>query len=171
MLSRDFVDVFNNFFIKIIISAHLQSEFDRKKKAHYLKIEEKRRNKEERLKKRVEEDLNEYKEGLLQVPDRHDPDASLESVDLDDPIDDMNANEALEAFLNEPNVLHSDVLYDVSPLPKDETPLKKEDITDNPPINVLSVESPYGSGVLSREDSMYYTPDATTEKLSDISLE
>ena len=50
--------------------------------------------------------------GWLKVPARHDPDASLETVDLSD-------NEAaaanLEAFLG------ADHLYDVSPLPRDES--------------------------------------------------
>ena len=49
---------------------------------------------------------------IISVPARHDPDASLETVDLSD-------NEAaaanLEAFLG------ADHLYDVSPLPRDES--------------------------------------------------
>ena len=104
---------------------------------------------------------------------RHDPDASLESVDLDDPDPDGNT---LEAFLNEP-----DVLYDVSPLPKDDTTpiLQKLENTSNIPTptvsNVDEISPPnpasYASGVVSREESMYFTPDATTEKLSEISLE
>ena len=101
---------------------------------------------------------------------RHDPDASLESVDLDDPDPDGNT---LEAFLNEP-----DVLYDVSPLPKDDTPMQKLENIANTPTTVSNVDeiSPpnpasYASGVVSREESMYFTPDATTEKLSEISLE
>ena len=100
---------------------------------------------------------------------RHDPDASLESVDLDDPDPDGNT---LEAFLNEP-----DVLYDVSPLPKDDTPIQKlENIANTPTVSNVDEISPpnpasYASGVVSREESMYFTPDATTEKLSEISLE
>ena len=106
---------------------------------------------------------------------RHDPDASLESVDLDDPDPDGNT---LEAFLNEP-----DVLYDVSPLPKDDsTPIlqKLENISNTPTTPIVSnvddeISPPnpasYASGVVSREESMYFTPDATTEKLSEISLE
>ena len=82
----------------------------------------------------------------------------------------------MEAFLNEP-----DVLYDVSPLPKDDTTpiLQKLESTSNIPTptvsNVDEISSPnpasYASGVVSREESMYFTPDATTEKLSEISLE
>ena len=99
----------------------------------------------------------------------------MESVDLDDPDPDGNT---LEAFLNEP-----DVLYDVSPLPKDDsTPIlqKLENISNTPTTptvsNVVDEISPpnpasYASGVVSREESMYFTPDATTEKLSEISLE
>ena len=96
------------------------------------------------------------------------------SVDLDDPSEDANGGEALEAFLNQP-----DILYDVSPLPKDETPLKKEDIVipELPPKALLNVETPTptGSDILSREDSYYSpnrspTPDTTTDKLSEINL-
>ena len=94
----------------------------------------------------------------------------MESVDLDDPDPDGNT---LEAFLNEP-----DVLYDVSPLPKDDTPIQKLENIANTPTTVSNVDeiSPpnpasYASGVVSREESMYFTPDATTEKLSEISLE
>ena len=79
----------------------------------------------------------------------------------------------MEAFLNEP-----DVLYDVSPLPKDDTPMQKLENIANTPTTVSNVDeiSPpnpasYASGVVSREESMYFTPDATTEKLSEISLE
>lgn len=152
------------------LANHLQAEHDRKKKIRQNKNDEQRKHKQEQLQKRFEADLDKYKEGLLQVPNRHDPDASLESVDLDDPPEDLNATDALEAFLNQP-----DVLYDLSPLPKDETPLKKEDIVaEIPPINVLNAETPTptGSGILSREDStMYFTPDATTDKLSEVSLD
>ena len=93
------------------------------------------------------------------------------SVDLDDPSEDANGGEVLEAFLNQP-----DILYDVSPLPKDETPLKKEDIPELH-SKLLNVETPTptGSAILSREDSYYTpnrspTPDATTDKLSEINL-
>ena len=47
------------------------------------------------------------------MPARHDPDASLETVDLND---EGAAN--LEAFLADSN---NDHLYDVSPLPRDES--------------------------------------------------
>lgn len=95
--------------------------------------------------------MNQFKnDGLLHVPTRHDPDASLESVDLDDPDPDGNT---LEAFLNEP-----DVLYDVSPLPKDDTPIQKLENIANTPTTVSNVDeiSPpnpasYASGVVSRK--------------------
>ena len=117
--------------------------------------------------------MKSFQEGnRLQVPNRHDPDASLESVDLDDP--DEAATNTLEAFLNEP-----DALYDVSPLPRDETPLQKTDdveqVLSEVPINVISTESPdtntpIGSEVVSGSASLYFTPDVTTDQLSEISL-
>lgn len=150
----------------------LQAEHDRKKKMRQNKTDEQRKQRQKDLQKKFEEDLENYKEGLLQVPKQHDPDASLVSVDLDDPSEDVNGGEALEAFLNQP-----DILYDVSPLPKDETPLQKEDIPELPPKNLLNVETPTptGSAILSREDSYYTpnrspTPDATTDNLSEINL-
>lgn len=95
----------------------------------------------------------------LQVPLRHDPDASLESVDLDDP-----EEKVLESFL-----------YDVSPLPRDETPLQKVD--ELVPINIIQDSSPTDTVTppllergASRAESLYYTPDHTAEKLSEISL-
>jgi len=120
--------------------------------------------------------------GHLQVPLRHDPDASLESVDLDEP--DLETAHNLEAFLNE-NVNTNDALYDVSPLPKDEIPVHKSTsgLVANleVPINVIEAEdlSPTdtvtppldANSSISRADSLYYTPDITTEKLSEVSLE
>ena len=119
--------------------------------------------------------------GNLQVPPRHDPDASLESVDLDDP--DEGTMQNLEAFLNDN--ISKDALYDVSPLPKDEIPLHKSASSGlgdlEVPINVLETEdiSPAdtvtpsldANSSISRADSFYYTPDITTEKLSEVSLD
>ena len=198
MVSHNLFLIFTNF----VLSDCLQAEHDRKKKMRQNKTDEQRKQRQKDLQKKFEEDLENYKEGLLQVPKQHDPDASLVitysfsifiksiqfspnhshsfifyfpkqvSVDLDDPSEDANGGEALEAFLNQP-----DILYDVSPLPKDETPLKKEDISELPPKNLLNVETPTptGSAILSREDSYYTpnrspTPDATTDKLSEINL-
>ena len=47
------------------------------------------------------------------MPKRHDPDASLESVDLDDPENLENPeNSDLEAFLNKPdNQISADALF------------------------------------------------------------
>jgi len=156
------------------LATRLQTEYDRKKQQSDMKKKEQQKNKRKVLQKQFEEDMNQFKnDGLLHVPSRHDPDASLESVDLDDPDPDGNT---LEAFLNEP-----DVLYDVSPLPKDDTTpiLQKLESTSNIPtptvsnVDEISPTNPAScaSGVVSREESMYFTPDATTEKLSEISLE
>jgi hypothetical protein len=114
----------------------------------------------------------------LRVPSRHDPDASLESVDLNDPGDfnDPADFSNLEAFLNEP-----DALYDVSPLPKDETPLQKEEsAVENIPININIQDDEYDdndtptpqelTGAMSRAESLYYTPDITLENMSEINL-
>ncbi len=129
---------------------------------------------------------NSSRDNNLSVPCRHDPDASLESVDLDeiDPEHDVGDNGQLETFLNEP-----DLLYDVSPLPKDETPLKKSDSAydevdlNDIPINVISEDGgqvelaqtgaapggvPHSSTNMSVAESLYYTPDVTLEKLSDL---
>ena len=125
--------------------------------------------------------------GRLQVPARHDPDASLESVDLGDT--DEGTMQNLEAFLNEGINIGNDALYDVSPLPKDEVPLHKSESSAGlgdlleVPINNLSIEndlSPATDTVtppldanssLSRADSFYYTPDITTETLSEVCLD
>ena len=142
------------------------------------KISSFQQQKQEYYQKKFEDDVEKYK-NQLRVPCRHDPDASLESVDLDDPLDlgeDKEATEkTLEAFFN-------DALYDVSPLPRDETPISKvenvEDIPCEIPINVITANSspptvdivtpPAGA---SRADSMYFTPDVTTDKLSEINLD
>ena len=158
------------------ISDRLQNEYEKKKKLH----SEKKSMDSEKLQKhyqsKFDEDVKNFQDGnnRLQVPLRHDPDASLESVDLDDP--DEAATNTLEAFLNEP-----DALYDVSPLPRDETPLQKTDDVDQVltevPINVVNTESPdtnntpAGSQVVSGSASLYFTPDVTTEQLSEISLQ
>ena len=158
------------------ISDRLQNEYEKKKKLH----SEKKSMDSEKLQKhyqsKFDEDVKNFQDGnnRLQVPLRHDPDASLESVDLDDP--DEAATNTLEAFLNEP-----DALYDVSPLPRDETPLQKTDDVDQVltevPINVVNTESPdtnntpAGSQVVSGSASLYFTPDVTTEPLSEISLQ
>ena len=99
-------------------------------------------------------------------------------VDLDHP--ENLENPDIEAFLNEPdNRISADALYDVSPLPRDETPLQKSDVLEEIPteirINIVNTESPesntpIGSEIVSGSASLYFTPDATTEKLSEISL-
>ena len=94
----------------------------------------------------------------------------------------------LEAFLNE-GINSNDALYDVSPLPKDEVPLHKSESSAGlgdlleVPINNLSIEndlSPATDTVtppldanssLSCADSFYYTPDITTETLSEVCLD
>ena len=94
----------------------------------------------------------------------------------------------LEAFLNE-GINSNDALYDVSPLPKDEVPLHKSESSAGlgdlleVPINNLSIEndlSPATDTVtppldanssLSHADSFYYTPDITTETLSEVCLD
>ena len=155
------------------ISDRLQNEYEKKKKLHSDKKSVDIAKLQKHYQSKFDEDVKSFQDGSrLQVPLRHDPDASLESVDLDDP--DEAATNTLEAFLNEP-----DALYDVSPLPRDETPLQKTDdvdqVLDEVPINVVSTESPEnntpaGSQVVSGSASLYFTPDVTTEQLSEISL-
>lgn len=133
----------------------LQAEHEKKRDFYQSKMKK-------HYQQQFDQDMKKYRESSssLQVPARHDPDASLESVDLDDP-EDLK----LEKFLN-------DDVYDVSPLPKDETPVLKvdaDDISDNQvPINIIP-DSPT-TAATSRAESMYFTPDATTDKLSEISL-
>lgn len=131
----------------------LQAEHEKKREFYQSKMKK-------HYQQQFDQDVQKYKESSsLQVPARHDPDASLESVDLDDPED-----QRLEKFLN-------DDVYDVSPLPKDETPVLKnddDDMSDKVPINIIP-DSPT-TAATSRAESMYFTPDATTEKLSEISL-
>ena len=158
------------------ISDRLQNEYEKKKKLHSDKKSVDSEKLQKHYQSKFDEDVKNFQDGnnRLQVPLRHDPDASLESVDLDDP--DEAATNTLEAFLNEP-----DALYDVSPLPRDETPLQKTDDVDQVlnevPINVVSTESPdtnntpAGSQVVSGSASLYFTPDVTTEQLSEISLQ
>ena len=155
------------------ISDRFQNEYEKKKKLHSDKKSVDSAKLQKHYQSKFDEDVKNFQDGnRLQVPLRHDPDASLESVDLDDP--DEAATNTLEAFLNEP-----DALYDVSPLPRDETPLQKTDdvdqVLDEVPINVVSTESPEnntpaGSQVVSGSASLYFTPDVTTEQLSEISL-
>lgn len=144
----------------LVFTDRLQNDYDKKRAAS-------KKNKKEKQKSGL----------LLEVPSQNDPDASLESVDLDDPEDDEDATKTLEAFLNEP-----DAIYDVSPLPKDEVPIQKDDTTVVPPcdvpINIMEASSSSGSSpkaedesaLASVAESLYYTPDATTDLLSDISL-
>ena len=158
------------------ISDRLQNEYEKKKKLHSEKKSVDSAKLQKHYQSKFDEDVKNFQDGnnRLQVPLRHDPDASLESVDLDDP--DEAATNTLEAFLNEP-----DALYDVSPLPRDETPLQKTDDVDQVltevPINVVNTESPdtnntpAGSQVVSGSASLYFTPDVTTEQLSEISLQ
>ena len=144
----------------------------------------------------------------LAPPKALDPDASLETVDLNE--DDSG----LEKFLSE------DILYDMSPLPKDDddnltptqlhmregsretlhtdtNPLAQIASDDRPiPINLQMYTSSsdedkeiddlghsksgnetgnvqtqlQSNAVVSRSESIYYTPDNTLERLSDIAL-
>ena len=144
----------------------------------------------------------------LAPPKSFDPDASLETVDLNE--DDTG----LEKFLSD------DLLYDVSPLPKDDedklprlTSLKKEgsretlqneiqsleesalyDTSRNPIIHTEEISSDEEicgetrlnpelvnsnsnqgnlqaeNSIVSRSESLYYPPDDTLEKLSDLSI-
>jgi len=160
------------------LANRLQNDYEKKKKLHQ----------SSHTQRRTEHRTLDYQTnhhipspGNLQVPLRHDPDASLESVDLGDP--DEGTMQDLEAFLND-NITN-DALYDVSPLPKDEIPLHKSSSSGpgdlEVPINVLKTEdiSPANTvtpsldanSSLSRADSFYYTPDITTEKLSEVSLD
>ena len=143
----------------------------------------------------------------LAPPKSFDPDASLETVDLNE--DDSG----LEKFLSE------DLLYDVSPLPKDDddnqlypnilaksgsketlrnelqsleesalyetattTAISRIDLSDDErdadencsSSHVLSnQESGYAqieTNDISKSESLYYTPDGTTERLSDLEI-
>ena len=64
-------------FTHFALSDCLQAEHDRKKKMRQNKTDEQRKQRQKDLQKKFEEDLENYKEGLLQVPKQHDPDASL----------------------------------------------------------------------------------------------
>ena len=162
---------------QILLSARLQNEYEKKKKLHSDKISIESAKIQKHYQSKFDEDLKNFQEGKnrLQVPHRHDPDASLESVDLDEDPDE-GATHTLEAFLNEP-----DALYDVSPLPRDETPLQKseniEEVLTEVPINIVTADEspesntpPAGSEIVSGSASLYFTPDGTTEQLSEISL-
>lgn len=143
----------------------------------------------------------------LVPPKSFDPDASLETVDLNE--DDSG----LEKFLSE------DLLYDVSPLPKDEddsqlypniltksgsketlnneiqsleesalyetattTVISRIDLSDDErdadenyssrhvPANLESGCAQNETNDISKSESLYYTPDATIEKLSDLEI-
>jgi len=160
------------------LANRLQNDFEKKKKSHHSA------NTQRKTERRtIDYQITHHtpSPGNLQVPPRHDPDASLESVDLDDP--DEGTMQNLEAFLNDN--ISKDALYDVSPLPKDEIPLHKSASSGlgdlEVPINVLETEdiSPAdtvtpsldANSSISRADSFYYTPDITTEKLSEVSLD
>ena len=162
------------------LATRLQNDYEKKKKLHAQSFATKRVT--ERSSRQEMCTNSSSSGGHLQVPLRHDPDASLESVDLDEP--DLETTHNLEAFLND-NINTNDALYDVSPLPKDEIPLHKSTSglgNLEVPINVLETEaediSPTetvtppldANSSLSRADSLYYTPDITTEKLSEVSL-
>ena len=73
MVSHNLFLIFTNF----VLSDCLQAEHDRKKKMRQNKTDEQRKQRQKDLQKKFEEDLENYKEGLLQVPKQHDPDASL----------------------------------------------------------------------------------------------
>ena len=171
-----------------MIPARLQNDYEKKKKAAAKKQIE---SKQQYYQRKFDEDLEKYKSSAgsstmnprgavhLQVPKRPDPDASLESVDLDEPEPEYEENQNLEQFLNSNE---TDALYDVSPLPRDETPLQKTDavgeVVNEVPINVISAGSspttgtitPPTGAITSPTESVYCTPDMTTEKLSEISL-
>ena len=143
----------------------------------------------------------------LAPPKSFDPDASLETVDLNE--DDSG----LEKFLSE------DLLYDVSPLPKDDddsqlypnilaksgsketlhnelqsleesalyetattTAISRIDVSDDErdadenyssrhvPANLESGCAQNETNDISKSESLYYTPDATIERLSDLEI-
>jgi len=173
------------------LANRLQNDFEKKKRLQQNSSSSNALKKignyaENRLRERQENYPSSSASGRLQVPARHDPDASLESVDLGDT--DEGTMQNLEAFLNE-GINSNDALYDVSPLPKDEVPLHKSESSAGlgdlleVPINNLSIEndlSPATDTVtppldanssLSRADSFYYTPDITTETLSEVCLD
>ncbi len=95
---------------------------------------------------------------LFPVPKRHDPDASLETVDLNEDDDDLGGDDkqTLEAFL-------ADDIPSVSPLPKDDEDQACGNAVEVTEDELLSVPA---EGV-SRAESMYYTPSDTLENLSE----
>merc|ERR1712010_280882 len=104
------------------LANRLQNDFEKKKRLQQNSSSSNALKKignyaENRLRERQENYQSSSASGRLQVPARHDPDASLESVDLGDT--DEGTMQNLEAFLNE-GINSNDALYDVSPLPKDE---------------------------------------------------
>ena len=97
----------------------------------------------EKLQKEYDAKKKKRKVNSLMPPTRRDPDASLETVDLNE---------------------EDEVLVDVSPLPKDEDP--KEFLE----INISPASSGSPTGTLSKGDSIYFTPDTTNERLDDVKL-
>ena len=138
----------------------MQADFEKKKgeKAHQRRIDS--QEKHDIYQKMFEKDMDAHRaihgqssSNFLKPPKPVDPDASLETVDLNDD------ETGLEKFLNE------DLLYDVSPLPKDEDKSMKqpEHLTvPEPPVAALSTST-------SRAESLYFTPDSSAaEKLSEL---
>lgn len=165
------------------LATRLQTEYDKKKsdldRHNFLVSKEKQSYYQDKF----EQDMKEYRnksDVLLTVPMRHDPDASLETVDLNDDPEEAAGASSLEAFL----AADSDLLYDISPLPRDEVPVQKDDDEEdeltvgNIPVNIIQ-DSPSPeeeqnvveiTGAMSRTESLYYTPDVTSDKLAELSL-
>ncbi|TRY71593.1 hypothetical protein TCAL_16229 [Tigriopus californicus] len=159
------------------LSARLQREHQSKKKLAEANELVARQQKQRVFQQRFDNDLATFKSGgQLRVPPRHDPDASLETVDLDE---EDEENTDLEAFLD-----------DVSPLPRDPTPAESPEGEDKvsmaitlhdsgssttpsskSDLPVISVEPGTSDSGPSRAESMYFTPDTTLEKLAEVSQE
>jgi len=145
------------------------------------------RDRQQVFQEQFEYDINQYKtKGLLQVPSRRPTDVSLESIDLNE--DDSN----LETFLREDCPDLSPLPRDEVPVVKDDSLEMDETesvtphasqidlciITETPsPSSSVGPGSVDGdvsgggslapSGMTSREESIYFTPDQTLEALND----
>lgn len=194
------------------LSSQLENQYQTKKREIETKKTRANQERQKHYAEQFERDMNAYRNAgttnRLAPPKSFDPDASLETVDLNE--DDTG----LEKFLSD------DLLYDVSPLPKDDedklprlTSLKKEgsretlqneiqsleesalyDTSRNPIIHTEEISSDEEicgetqlnpelansnsnqgnlqaeNSIVSRSESLYYTPDDTLEKLSDLSI-
>ena len=95
------------------------------------------------------------------VPKKDDPDASLETVDLDED------EEGLEAFLGD--------VPDAPPLPEDEEGVSNVTLTDKGEengqvsnmLNVDLLQEDEVGEAASRAESMYFTPSDTLENLAE----